>query len=101
MGRPGKKHVRLGLAAPASKPLFDGFDDERSPAPPTETYRLPVGFDSSKPEESYARLVPPTHRRRLGQYFTPQPIADLLCQWAARAEPRTMLDPAAGTGILS
>jgi adenine-specific DNA-methyltransferase len=101
MGRPGKKHVRLGIADSRSKGLFEGLDDEPAiPADPGE-HSLPLGFDASNPEESYSRLVSSSHRKRYGQFFTPQPIADLLCRWAAQIQPRTMLDPAAGTGVLA
>ncbi len=100
MGRPGKKHVRLGIGAPQSRSLFE---EPESGTPSGDDLLVPVlpsGFDCNDPEGSYTRVVSPAHRKRLGQVFTPQPIADLLCRWVAQIQPLTMLDPAAGTGIL-
>lgn len=101
MGRPGKKHVRLGLEATGSKVLFPFADDPSPTIEDAEGTSLPVQFDVTQPEESYARLISPAHRKRFGQYFTPQPIANLLCRWASENQPRTLLDPSAGTGILA
>jgi adenine-specific DNA-methyltransferase len=101
MGRPGKKHVRLGITAPNSRALFDGLDDEAPIAAGCDVRFLPTEFDAVNPEASYSRLISTSHRKRLGQFFTPQQIADLLCKWTAQIQPATMLDPAAGTGILA
>lgn len=38
--------------------------------------------------------------RQLGQVATPQPIAALMARWVMSAEPRNVLDPAAGLGGL-
>jgi len=38
--------------------------------------------------------------RHLGQVVTPEPIARLMAKWVMSAEPRTVLDPAAGLGGL-
>jgi adenine-specific DNA-methyltransferase len=89
------------MAPYGSPPLLNGFDDETPIACESEKHHLPPNFQPSEPESSYAQLVPLSHRRRFGQFFTPQPIADILCRWAAQARPNRMLDPAAGTGILS
>ncbi len=38
--------------------------------------------------------------KRLGQVTTPEPVAALMAKWVMSAEPRTVLDPAAGLGGL-
>lgn len=37
--------------------------------------------------------------RRLGQIFTPRPVADWMAAWACSDHPRNMLEPAAGDGV--
>lgn len=52
-------------------------------------------------EEAYAAAVSVEHRKRLGQFFTPAPIADFLAKWiVGNAGCRTILDPAVGLGAL-
>lgn len=80
MGRPGPKRQRLAAA---------------SGQPPTLE-----GFDPDDPEASLARIAGDERRRRLGQFFTPLPIAELMCDWAAARSPASLLDPAAGPGML-
>ncbi len=41
----------------------------------------------------------PVTLRRLGQVFTPQPVADWMARWVCAEQPRTLLDPAVGTGV--
>jgi adenine-specific DNA-methyltransferase len=38
-------------------------------------------------------------RRRLGQVFTPRPIADWMARWVCEERPRRVLDPAVGHGV--
>ena len=38
-------------------------------------------------------------RRRLGQVFTPRPIADWMARWVCARQPRRILDPAVGHGV--
>lgn len=40
-----------------------------------------------------------TNSRRLGQVFTPRPIADWMASWACEHGPRSVLDPAVGHGV--
>jgi len=42
----------------------------------------------------------PRETRRLGQVATPEPVAALMAAWVLSANPRTVLDPAAGLGGL-
>jgi adenine-specific DNA-methyltransferase len=51
--------------------------------------------DSFASEESWQRDT-----RRLGQVVTPEPVAALMAKWVMAANPRTVLDPAAGLGGL-
>lgn len=53
--------------------------------------------------EQYARINPATHKKDLGQFFTPTRIGEYLASWAS---PPTgsivrVLDPGFGTGLLS
>jgi adenine-specific DNA-methyltransferase len=55
---------------------------------------------SDSPEALYARNVPYGDRKRIGQVFTPQVVADFMVAWiAADSSIRRVLDPAVGLGI--
>jgi len=83
MGRPGKKRDRL------RRPVLEA-------AAPSPT----LGDQSDSAEARYAAQVSLAHRRRWAQFFTPPAIADLMADWLARGEPRDVLDPAVGAGVL-
>lgn len=53
------------------------------------------------PEEKYSASADSTHRKRYGQYFTPPNLASLMADWIAGCQPKLVLDPAMGTGILT
>jgi adenine-specific DNA-methyltransferase len=58
-------------------------------------------FFSNLAEETYTAITPNQHRKRLGQFFTPPPIAAFMAEWiAGNPTCRTILDPAVGLGIL-
>jgi len=46
----------------------------------------------------YERLVPEEERHRLGQFYTPPQIAELIVQWSVRTAEDRVLDPATGSG---
>ncbi|MDY7078275.1 MAG: N-6 DNA methylase [Chloroflexota bacterium] len=48
----------------------------------------------------YTSWVSQDARRTLGQFWTPQPIAQLMTWWAIRSPSDCVLDPAFGSGIL-
>jgi adenine-specific DNA-methyltransferase len=79
MGRPGPKAVRLAKAETPAVPFTD--------------------FDPAQPEEWYRDRVPLVHRKRFGQFFTPEPVAAVMCRWIAEQKPATVLDPAVGPGV--
>ena len=55
---------------------------------------------SELPEKEYLKSTPYEHRRKLGQFFTPMFIADLMTEWVVNNESGTeILDPALGLGI--
>lgn len=56
---------------------------------------------SLSPEERYSRAASASHRKALGQFFTPPRVAALMADWVAAADPRLIVDPALGTGILT
>jgi type I restriction-modification system DNA methylase subunit len=46
----------------------------------------------------YEQLLPDEERHRLGQFYTPPAIAEMICNWAIRRPSDTILDPAVGSG---
>lgn len=52
-------------------------------------------------EERYKKLVGPTHLRRYGQYFTPEPLARLMARWLDQVKPKIVLDPASGNHVFA
>src|SRR5690242_14811916 len=46
----------------------------------------------------FDRRLPPRERQRLGQFYTPRPVADLLAALTLRGERPTVLDPGCGDG---
>ena len=60
----------------------------------------PVELIDSTLEEHYVQQSTIAKRKRLGQFFTPKIIADVMSDWVLDCKPRTILDPAVGTGVL-
>lgn len=81
MGRPGTKAKRLAEPAPVS----------REPAPHHGTM--------TTVEAEYIRNTPFARRRKFGQFFTPETVAALMCDWILEKNPKTVLDPAVGCGV--
>ena len=55
---------------------------------------------TNAPEEAYAATVSESHRKALGQFFTPAPIAEFMARWVtANPQCRIILDPAVGLGV--
>lgn len=52
------------------------------------------------PEVELERVKTREERYRLGQFFTPQPIADFMADAVREVEPETVLDPGVGGGVL-
>lgn len=48
---------------------------------------------------SSAQIHAADDRRRLGQVFTPRPVADWMVRWACAASPDSILEPAVGEGV--
>ena len=46
----------------------------------------------------YEELIPDEERHRLGQFYTPPPIAELIVKWTLRGHKDRVLDPAVGSG---
>lgn len=46
----------------------------------------------------FERLIPPEDRHALGQFFTPEPLVDLIDGFCVRHPDDTILDPTCGTG---
>lgn len=92
MGRPGKKAQRLNIGVGS---LFD----ESTPLSAMGSPELPPEFDTTHPEKSYSELVPLSHRKRFAQFFTPEPIAQVMTDWVCQISPKTLLDPSVGPGV--
>lgn len=46
----------------------------------------------------YKELIPGDERHRLGQFYTPRPIAELIVKWCVRGPDDKILDPGCGSG---
>jgi len=46
----------------------------------------------------YEELLPAEERHRLGQFYTPPPIAELITKWAVRSPDDKVFDPGCGSG---
>ncbi|MCE5972061.1 N-6 DNA methylase [Sinirhodobacter sp. WL0062] len=53
------------------------------------------------PERAYLRASSKAHRRRFAQVLTPPECAAAMADWVCDGNPKTILDPAFGTGILT
>ena len=51
-------------------------------------------------ESNYISSVDRDHRKKLGQFFTPKVISDLMAKWISEIDAKCILDPAVGTGVL-
>lgn len=53
-------------------------------------------------EQKYTSSTPFEHRKKFAQFFTPESIAEFMCQWVIQGKQKTrVLDPAYGLGIFS
>jgi tRNA1(Val) A37 N6-methylase TrmN6 len=46
----------------------------------------------------YEELIPGEERHKLGQFYTPKPIAELIVKWCVRSPDDKVLDPGCGSG---
>ena len=54
------------------------------------------------PEQKYINTTPLEHRKKFAQFFTPENIAEFMCQWVLRGKQKTrVLEPAYGLGVFS
>jgi adenine-specific DNA-methyltransferase len=55
---------------------------------------------TNAPEDAYTASVAESHRKKLGQFFTPVPVAEFMAKWiTANPSCHTILDPAIGLGM--
>ena len=53
-------------------------------------------------EQKYIASTSLDHRKRYAQFFTPEKIAEFMCQWVLQGKQKTrVLEPAYGLGIFS
>lgn len=50
-------------------------------------------------ELAYIAKTPLSYRKKLGQFFTPAKIANLMVNWVIQDQPQSILDPAFGLGV--
>ncbi len=55
-------------------------------------------FDRDILGDIYQNLIPPDERKRLGQYYTPKEICDLIVKFSISNKDDRFLDPACGSG---
>ena len=73
------------------------FDEVNAFIEEMDTYQLEeIGSDVVG--YIYEELIPDEERHRLGQFYTPPPIAELIVKWAVRSSKDVVLDPAVGSG---
>ena len=73
------------------------FDEVNSFIEDMDTYRMEeVGSDVVG--YIYEELIPAEERHKLGQFYTPPPIAELIVRWAVRKPADVVMDPAVGSG---
>lgn len=54
------------------------------------------------PEQKYTLSIPLEHRKKFAQFFTPENIAEFMCDWIIQGKRKTrVLEPAYGLGIFS
>ncbi len=52
-------------------------------------------------EKEYIKNTTLSHRKKFAQFFTPEPIAQIMCDWLLQDNNfTTLLEPAFGLGIL-
>jgi adenine-specific DNA-methyltransferase len=60
---------------------------------------LPEDLLTDTPENLYTARVAESHRKQLGQFFTPPPVAEFMARWIVGATGcQSILDPAIGLG---
>lgn len=57
-------------------------------------------FLQANPESELERINSREHRYKIGQFFTPDAIADLMADAVRATKPETVLDPGVGGGVL-
>ncbi len=94
MANPGHKLTRdIYVGSCEILPLFPRHSGQAG-----NRAALPA-FDPGRPEESYVENTSEAHRKKYGQVFTPSEVVGFMCEWALAHRPKTLLDPACGTGL--
>ena len=53
-------------------------------------------------EKEYTKKVSLSHRKKYAQFFTPEPIAELMVDWLLKGKNiSTLLEPAFGLGVFT
>lgn len=85
-------------------PLFDALplapksrEDVREFIQELERYDLTT-FDKDVIGRVYENVIPAEDRHRLGQYYTPPKVVDLICRLTIRKPTDYVMDPACGSG---
>jgi adenine-specific DNA-methyltransferase len=92
----------LGIAPPPSSYLDDLIVQAEAVIQTSALAALATALQVEQSDvigDVYALWVPQHARRTLGQFWTPEPIAQLMAQWAIRSPDDRVLDPAFGSGV--
>jgi hypothetical protein len=92
-----------GIAAPPPSCLDDWAVSAGAEIPTRDLADLVDALESEPGDvigDLYTAWVPQDARRTLGQFWTPDPIAQLMTRWAIQSADDTVLDPAFGSGVL-
>lgn len=78
--------------------LLDEMDEPAAIAPDDLVAALRrAGLDDAI-GDIYTETVPQPERRKMGQFWTPDAISDLMAAWSIRSASDTVLEPASGSG---
>lgn len=83
MARAGEKKIRLAKISDFENVNIDWNINSRA-----------------TPETLYIGGVTESRRQHFAQFFTPAPIAKMMAKWVAGVQPKNMLEPSVGTGVL-
>jgi type I restriction-modification system DNA methylase subunit len=80
-----------------SHTLLEAIDGLNAFIEDMETYKL-EDLGSDIIGHVYEELIPAEERHQIGQFYTPPPVAEMICRWCVTSDADRILDPAVGSG---
>ena len=77
---------------------FKAFESDEMTRLLEDVIRLLETENSDVLGNVYEELVPQEERRKLGEFYTPRPIAEFMVRWAVNSSKDYVLDPGVGSG---